>query len=303
MNMKSNRAIIQLIFGAACISFSPILVKLIGVSLMTPTAIGFWRCFLGALILFSWASLAKKPLMIDMSIMRWTILAGLFFSFDLFFWHRSIIYAGAGLSTILGNTQVFGSAILGYFIFKDRLTTKFLVAAITAVGGVALLAGIGSDIEFTDLYLRGIIYGLLTGLSYAAYLVTVKYAGHKQKLPDFVTLMAWISVYTALFMGVMSAIEGEDILPPDLYSWAVLVVLALLVQSIGWRAISEGLSKLEAYRAGLILLLQPILATVWGIIIFSESFTFLQLLGAAITLAAIYIGGISGKTKATPEPN
>ncbi|MCH9025046.1 MAG: DMT family transporter [candidate division Zixibacteria bacterium] len=299
--MKSNRGIIQLIFGAACISFSPILVKLIGVSLMTPIAIGFWRCFLGALILFSWASLAKKPLMIDMSIMRWTALAGFFFSFDLFFWHTSIIYAGAGLSTILGNTQVFASAILGYFIFKDRLTVNFFFAAIAAMVGVVLLAGIGSDIEFTNLYLRGIIYGLLTGLSYAAYLITVKYAGHKQKLPDFVTLMAWISLYTALFMGVMSAIEGEDILPPDLYSWAVLVVLALLVQSIGWRAISEGLSKIEAYRAGLILLLQPILATVWGIIIFSESFTFLQLTGAAITLGAIYIGGILGKTKATAE--
>ena len=268
---------------------------------MTPIAIGFWRCFLGALILFSWATLAKKPLMIDMSIMRWTILAGLFFSFDLFFWHTSIIYAGAGLSTILGNTQVFASAILGYFIFKDRLTVKFFMAAVAAMAGVVLLAGIGSDIEFTDLYIRGIIYGLMTGLSYAAYLITVKYAGHKQKLPGFITLMAWISLYTALFMGIMSAIEGEDILPPDLYSWAVLVVLALLVQSIGWRAISEGLSKIEAYRAGLILLLQPILATVWGIIIFSESFTILQLTGAAITLAAIYIGSISGKTKANAE--
>lgn len=301
--MKSNKGILQLVFGAICISFSPILVKLLGVSVMTPIAIGFWRCLLGALILFSWTLLRKKSLMIEWQVMRWTILAGFFFSFDLFFWHTSIIYAGAGLSTILGNTQVFGSAILGYFIFKDRLTVKFFFAAISAMVGVVLLAGIGSDIEFTDLYLRGIIYGLLTGVAYAAYLVTVKQAGHKSKLPDFITLMAWISLYTAFFMGIMSAIEGQNMLPPDLYSWAVLVVLALLVQSIGWRAISEGLSKIEAYRAGLILLLQPILATVWGIIIFSESFTIVQLLGAAITLAAIYIGSILGKTKATAESN
>jgi len=163
--MKSNRGIIQLIFGAACISFSPILVKLIGVSLMTPTAIGFWRCILGALILFSWAILTKRQLLIEMPIMRWAILAGFFFSFDLFFWHRSIIYAGAGLSTILGNTQVFASAILGFFIFKDRLTIKFFLAAVAAMAGVVLLAGIGSAIEFTDLYTRGIFYGLMTGLS------------------------------------------------------------------------------------------------------------------------------------------
>lgn len=297
MNMRSNKGVIQLIFGAACISFSPILVKLIGVSLMTPTAIGFWRCLLGAMILFSWAAISKKSLIIEWPLMRWTILAGFFFSFDLFFWHSSIIYAGAGLSTILGNTQVFGSAILGYFIFKDRLTVNFFFAAVSAMVGVVLLAGIGSDIEFSDLYVRGIIYGLLTGVAYAAYLVTVKFAGHKQKLPDFVTLMAWISLYTALFMGIMSAIEGRDILPPDLYSWAVLITLAAVVQSIGWRAISEGLSKIEAYRAGLILLLQPILATVWGIIIFSESFTLVQLLGAGITLGAIYVGSLKSSSE------
>ncbi len=293
--MSSDKSVVKLIFGAVCISFSPILVKMLGVSLMGPTAIGLWRNLLGALILFSWALLRKKSLMIEPSIMRWTALAGFFFAFDLFFWHRSIIYAGAGLSTILGNTQVFGSAILGYFIFKDRLTVKFFAAALAAMGGVVLLAGIGSGIEFTDLYTRGIIYGLMTGLSYAAYLITVKYAGHKLKLPDFVTLMAWISLFTALFMGIMSAIEGENILPPDFYSLAVLFALALLVQSIGWRAIADGLTRIEAYRAGLILLLQPILATVWGIIFFSESFTSMQMIGAGITLAAIYIGGVARK--------
>jgi len=77
----------------------------------------------------------------------------------------------------------------------------------------------------------------------------------------------------------------------------VLISLAAVVQSIGWRAISEGLSKIEAYRAGLILLLQPILATVWGIIIFSESFTIMQLLGALITLAAIYVGSLKSSSE------
>jgi drug/metabolite transporter (DMT)-like permease len=43
-------------------------------------------------------------------------------------------------------------------------------------------------------------------------------------------------------------------------------------------------------QAGLILLLQPILATVWGILFYDEYLKPLQIVGAAITLVAMYFG-------------
>jgi drug/metabolite transporter (DMT)-like permease len=42
----------------------------------------------------------------------------------------------------------------------------------------------------------------------------------------------------------------------------------------------------------LALLLQPTMATVWGFMFFSEILGPLQLLGAAVTLTAIYFGSI-----------
>jgi drug/metabolite transporter (DMT)-like permease len=273
---------------------------MLGVGLMSPTSIGFWRTFFGAVFLFIIAFVRNRSYRINKSIIGWTALAGFLFSTDLFFWHRSIIYSGAGIATILANTQVFGTAVLSFFIFREKLTIKFLVAAVGAFAGVALLIGIGSEIEMSGRYLRGVIYGLITGVAYANYLVTLKYAGHKQTLPDFVTLMAWVSLFMALFLGSATVIEKSGFFPPDLYAFFILILLGLVPQTIGWWSISSGLSKVNASQAGLILLLQPVLATVWGIMIFAENLSLMQTFGAIVTLLAIYIGSTTREKQTTP---
>ncbi len=290
--MALSRSIAQLVFGAVCISFAPVFVKMLGVGLMSPTSIGFWRTLLGAVFLCVIAFVRNRSLRINKSVFWWTALAGFLFSTDLFFWHRSIIYSGAGIATILANTQVFGTAVLSFFIFKEELSVKFLIAAVGAFVGVALLIGLGSNIVLSGLYLRGVLYGLITGLAYANYLVTLKYASHKLTLPDFVILMAWVSLFMALFLGGATIIEERGFFPPDSYALFILILLGLIPQTIGWWSISAGLAKANASRAGLILLLQPVLATIWGFILFDESLTPIQILGAALTLLAIYIGSV-----------
>ena len=65
---------------------------------------------------------------------------------------------------------------------------------------------------------------------------------------------------------------------------------ALFSQVIGWVLITHSLPRVRASLAGLLLLLQPALAFVWDILFFSKETTALNLIGAAVTLTAIYIG-------------
>ncbi len=299
--MAVSRSIGQLVFGAVCISFAPIFVKMLGVGLMSPTSIGFWRTFFGAVFLCTIAFVRNRSLSISKAAIWWTALAGFLFSADLFFWHRSIIYSGAGIATILANTQVFGTSVLSFLIFKEKLSAKFIIAAVGAFAGVALLIGLGSEIEMTGRYLRGVLYGLITGLAYANYLVTLKFASHKQALPDFVILMAWVSLFMALFLGGATIIENRGFFPSGGYSWLVVILLGLIPQTIGWWSISTGLANANASKAGLILLLQPVLATIWGILLFDEKLTLIQSFGAAITLLAIYIGSSSKDKQAKTD--
>jgi len=284
-------ALLVLAFGGVCISFAAIFVKMLGVEVMGPTAIGFWRAIFGSAMLFLWAAVSGQSLAISRTVLGWTVLGGFLFFLDLFFWHRSIIYSGAGMATILANIQVFITAGLSYLVFKEHLSLKFFAAALAAVLGVVLLIGIGSDLEFSHTYLLGVVFGLATGLWYASYIIVMKFAGQHTRRPDFRTLMAWTSLFTALFLAAAAPWEEGAFMPPDLFSLLVLIALALVVQTVGWWSIATSLPRLDASRSGLVLLLQPVLATLWGWLFFAERLTVLQLVGAVITLTAIYLGG------------
>jgi drug/metabolite transporter (DMT)-like permease len=289
--------LIVLVFGAFCIGFAPVFVKLVGEDRLGPTAIGFWRTLFGAVALFLLAVFRGSRPVLPTRLLKFSVLAGFIFFVDLFVWHRSVMYCGAGMSTILGNTQVFITAIVSFFLFRERLSVRFFLAAISALAGVMLLTGLFADeVVFTPRYIEGVFYGLATALAYASYLITLRGAGRAEPIPDVVVFMAWTSLFSALFLGLSSWIESAPMLPPDTASWIYLISLGLVAQALGWWVISWSLARIATARAGLILLLQPALAMLWGVVMFSEQFTLTQAVGATITLTAIYFGGLRRQT-------
>jgi drug/metabolite transporter (DMT)-like permease len=291
--------LILLATGATLISFAPIFVKMIGLGTLGLTAIGFWRCLFGALTLALIGIGSGRKLRLTRRQMFWAVAAGFAFCADLFVWHRSIAYAGAGMATILGNTQVFATSVLSIFIFKEKLTLRFVVAAITAMAGVVLLVGIGGEVAFSEQYIWGIAFGLATGLAYASYIICLKQGSSHGEVFDVAAFMTWASFFAAIFLGIASLFESEPFLPPDWYTLGVVVALGVVAQALGWLINLRALRWVHASSAGLVLLLQPILATVWGFLFFSEKLLALQLLGAVITLASIYVGSL--KKKPTQE--
>jgi drug/metabolite transporter (DMT)-like permease len=294
--MTENTQIKNLLYlaiGAICISFAPVFVKLIDVNIMGPTAIGFWRMFIGGLILFVFALIRGESLKIPKIVLYFALLGGLLFYGDLFVWHRSIISIGAGIATILGNTQVFWMALFGVLIFKEKLNFTFFLAIIGAFIGVTLLVGVGSGLTFTESYIKGITFGLLTGFFYSSFMVALKKAGHHSHKNNFFALVAWTSIFCSVFLAISTMIEKDPYWPNDSDTWLSLFGLGIVVQSVGWWIIAANLPKIKAAQGGMILLLQPTLATIWGALLFSERLSFLQLIGATITLIAIYVGSVS----------
>ena len=250
-----------------------------------------WRCILGTLFLAAAALAARTPMRLGRRVWMAAGLAGFVFAVDLWVWHRSIVLAGAGLATILGNTQVFVTAVLSAIFLGERLGWRFGAAAVSAAGGVVLLVGVGSGLDFPEGYVAGVGYGLATGLVYGIFLVLLRDAGKRHEDPTGLSIPLSFSAVAALFLIVSLRVEGATpAVPQNVESWLLVAAVALVAQGLGWWVITRSLPRVPGAIGGLLLLLQPVLATIWGLLIFNERLAALQWFGAAVTLVAVYVG-------------
>jgi drug/metabolite transporter (DMT)-like permease len=290
----SLRAIGYIIFGATMVSFTSVLVELANVG---PTVSAFYRMLFGGLILLGVTIIKSDRLWFGIKSLVIPFVCAFLFSMDLFFWHRSINFVGPGLATILGNMQVFFVAILAVIFLKEKLSWRLMVAIPFAVGGLFMIVQTGWG-EQGGTVEMGVLYGLLTALSYALYILTLRKSqssGYKLRF-SLIPNMMWISLMSAALLGITVVVEpGAHFGIPDLQTWSALIGLGVVGQVLGWVFISKGLPQVNASVAGLALLLQPALAFGWDILFFDRPTTSIEYIGAAVVLAAIYLGATKTK--------
>lgn len=283
---RTGAALAQVAAGALLLSFAAVFVKLARVG---PTAAGFYRMLVGGVVLLAVALARRERLWGGRRGGLFVLGAALCFTFDLIFWHRSIRLVGPGLATILANFQVFLLAGFGVVVLREPLRWRLAAAVPAALGGLFLLVGV----DWSTLpagYRAGVIFGLLTALSYGSYLLVLRTSqarpGRLEPLPN---LMA-ICLVATVMLAVAAAVEGATLAIPDAETGLVLVAYGVSAQAVAWLLISRGIPYVEAGRAGLVLLLQPSLSFVWDILFFGRPTSATDVVGAVLALAAIYLG-------------
>jgi drug/metabolite transporter (DMT)-like permease len=277
---------LQIVAGSVLISFSAVFVKLAHVG---PTAAGVYRNAFGALALLVLVLARRDVLWNGWRRFRWAALAGVCFATDIFFWHRSIHYVGPALATILGNFQVFFLAAAGIVVFREPATGRFLISVPLAVAGLFLLVGLNWS-DFDASYRRGVVFGLATAASYAAYLLCLRGSRREHQRLSAAANLAWVTVLTALLLTAAADSRGESLRIPDGRTALILVAYGVLCQALAWILISRNLHRVDASRAALILLLQPTLTFGWDILFFHRPTSAVEAGGATLAIAAIYLG-------------
>ena len=286
---RNYSPILYVLCGAVLISFSGIFVKFAHVS---PTASGFYRAGFGAVFLLAGTLIKKeyhRPAPHQLGLI---IFCGLAFALDLFFWHKSIMYIGPGLATLVGNFQVFLLAAVGIFFLGEKSKLRFIVSIPLAVAGLYLIVG-GNWNELDANYQTGILFALFTACFYTVFLISLRKVQGKRGTSLFFLLLL-VSITTAVFLGAKMLYSGDSFTIPDNQSLLALLGLGLFSQTIGWVLIATAMPKIPASLTGLTLLLQPTLSFIWDVLIFDRQTDLLNWLGVLVTLLAIYMG-ITGK--------
>lgn len=284
--------------GAVTIAFSGILYRLADVS---PTTGAFFRCAYAVppLLLLAWLEdrrLGPRP----WETRRWAWLAGAFFAFDLILWHRSIEYVGAGLATVLGNTQVLLVGVAAWVLFHERPSRTVTAAIPVAMVGVVLISGVLEDGAYGDDPRLGVAFGLLTGVAYTGFLLTLRHGASDLRrvagpLADATLACAIFTIPPGLALG-----ELDFVPPPSAQLW--LLLLALSSQVVGWLLITTSLPRMPAAVTSVLLTVQPVCSVLFAAILLDEDPSSLQLLGVVAILAGLVLASASRPT-AEPAPS
>ena len=277
---------LRLFLGAVLISLSPVWVKLVSVS---PTTSGFYRVAIGSVTVVLLMIFARQKLRLSKRAWFLVGLAGAFFSLDLFFWHRSIIYVGPGLSTLLANFQVFILMTAGVVFLRQKPSATQLLAVPLALLGLLMIIGVDWESLPGD-YRLGVIFGLLTAIMYAGYLLSLRASrvDSESRLP--LAEVAVVSIVCTLLLVVIAQVEGVSLAVPDTADIKWLLCYGILSHSFGALLLASSLPHVSTTEAGLALLLQPTLSFVWDVLFFGRPMQPVEIAGAAIALTAIYLG-------------
>ncbi len=246
------------------------------------------RVTLAALI-FAMVLLIKDRSGFKISLKDIPLFLGLGFGSILFFtvcYFTAINMMPLSTAAILLYTSPVWIMLMSILFFREKMDTRKLLALVLAFAGCVLVSGISGE----GMSLTGLLVGLGSGIGYGLYSILGKIALRRYS-PFTVT------TYTFIFAAVGSWFICR---PADMFSrfsgardlgflCVFCILTALITAVIPFLAYTLGLERVEASKAGIIATIEPMVATLIGIVYFAEPLTIISGIGMILILAAVVI--------------
>jgi drug/metabolite transporter, DME family len=274
----------------------------LGPATTTPLGVGAARLVLGGLALL--AVLPALGARRGDALALWRtptgLLAGACTALYQVCFFAGVLRAGVAVGTLaaIGSGPVL-AGLLARGLLGERPGRAWLVATGVCLTGLALLVLGGGATGRADAL--GIALALLAGLAYAAYTVLAKRqldAGHA---PSAVMAAAF-GLGGLLLVPVLATQPLGWVLEPR---GAVLVLyLGLVTTTLAYLLFVRGLAVLPAGPVTTLVLAEPVVATVLGVVVLGERLSTVALAGAALVLVGLLVQGrgSAGPARTRPGP-
>lgn len=271
---------VSLVIGILCISFSPIFVKLAGVS---PIGCAFYRVFFAWLCLLPYC-IIKSKLGVKKKQLVIAIIAGVIFAADVAVWNLSLLKISATVSTLIANLAPVWVGLFSFLLLKKSSGKLFWIGTVVAIAGMVVLVGY-QHILHLELN-AGILLAVLASLFYATYIMTSK---NIMGGIDVFTFMFYSMMGASVFLLVVNNFMGTSILHFPVKVWLCFLGMGVICQLVGWLTINYSLRYLESTKVSIALLSQTVFAAILAAILLNEKLELNEIIGSVIVLAGIAV--------------
>ena len=213
-------------------------------------------------------------------------------SFFNFCYFKTITLTSLSVAAVLLYTAPAFVMIMSFFLFKENMTKRKVAALIVAFVGCVLVSGIVTG--GGDLNAKGILVGLGAGFGYALYSIFSRYAlqrGYNSITITFYTFL--FATLCTIFLVDVSSIFNIVETNPQIGVYGAFMIL--FVTLFPYLCYTKGMSGMENGTASVIASVEPVMATVLGILIYKEEMTIVNAFGMILVLVSIVMLNCNGK--------
>ncbi|MCC5913660.1 MAG: EamA family transporter [Balneolaceae bacterium] len=265
-----------------------IIVELLTEAGLSPLQIVSVRVVTAFVILLVWMLLFKRDLVpIKAKHLGYFLGTGIlsicFFNWSYF---TAIRETSLSVAVVLLYTGPAFVVIMSRYLFGERITRNKSLAIICTLMGVFLVSELVPGGGMITGY--GLMAGIGAGFGYALYSIFSKYAlQHYRPL----TITFWTFAIASLFMV---SVNGHTFINSDIsfINSDILIaslLLGVLITVVPYLLYTEGLKRMEAGRASIIAIVEPVAAAMLGLWLFGDTLTVWQWTGVILILASVII--------------
>lgn len=245
--------------------------------------VSFYRGAIGLVFVGVWLALRPRNSGLrDRRLWFWSAVAGLGVAGNFAFYFVSI---GEG-SVAVAATLMYCAPVFVYlisFALKIERPTPLKWAAIAvAMLGVVLLTRI-LEVDAGNVTPLGVAAGLLAGLSYTLFIFGFTYAAPHGS-PQAILVIAFATLIAVLFWPG-DADQAVEALSTS--SWPLFALLGVFGAGLSFILYIVGLRNTAPAAASIVAMVEPVTASLFGVIVLDEHLVGLQVLGMALILGTV----------------
>lgn len=283
MKKEKSLAYLAIAVGVISMALSAIFVKMSA----SPSGLtAFYRMALTVLIMLPFFVRNNVRELKLLSNKDWIIcgVAGTLLALHFILWFESLNYTSVASSTVLVTLQPLFAFVGTYLFFKEVISMKAIVAACIAIAGSVLISWGDFLISGTALY--GDALALIACAFVTGYFLLGQSVRQHLSLTTYTIVVYSISsvvlmIYVLIFEGSFVPVERTD--------WLYFVLLAIVPNILGHNLFNWAIKWVGANTISMVILLEPVGATLLAYVIFNELLISTQIIGGTIVLVGLLL--------------
>jgi len=245
--------------------------------------VSFYRGVIGLLFVLVWLGLRPRGSgLASRRLWFWSAIAGLGVAGNFAFYFVSIAQGSIAIAATLMYCAPVFVYLVSFALKLESPTPLKLVAIAVVMVGVVLLTQI-YDIGAGSVTPIGVGAGLLAGLSYAVFIFGFKYAAPHGS-PQAILAIAFAVLVTLLIWPGDADQTVAVLSTPD---WPLFAALGVFGAGLSFVLYIVGLNGIAPALASIVAMIEPVIASLFGVVVLNESLVGPQIFGMGLILVTV----------------